>query len=162
MYIYIYSWWVWYGCQFRPCSSPSSSQMVKANPSGPPASRPQAAVAVMKRLDTTQLQASVAFEQLLATHLNRKTTIFGTLNVYIYNWCLCSSWYLIAKQVQKHEEDPDCCLQPDGTYLYRTATGKWETWDQRQHRLQHNQKMAFNRSFRFLASPKIICPRVST
>ena len=78
------------------------------------------------------------------------------------NWCLCSSWYLIAKQVQKHEEDPDCCLQPDGTYLYRTATGKWETWDQRQHRLQHNQKMAFNRSFRFLASPKIICPRVST
>ena len=53
-------------------------------------------------------------------------------------------------QVDQHEEDPDAILQEDGTYLYKGPKGRLETWKERQARLQHNQKMVFNRSFRYL------------
>ena len=36
--------------------------------------------------------------------------------------------------------------QEDGTMLYAGPNGRWETWDQRQKRLQHNLKMCFHRS----------------
>ena len=53
-------------------------------------------------------------------------------------------------QVQQHEGDEDAVLQPDGTYLYKGPKGRLETWNQREARLAHNQKMVFHRSFSHL------------
>ena len=57
----------------------------------------------------------------------------------------CSCWQA------EHHDAIGGEVQEDGTVLYPGPKGRMETWEQRQARLAHNQRMVFNRSFSFLA-----------